>query len=417
MAVVHAFGELPDVAWRDPTGLSCAGFGACTVVTGAGDARFTEVERAVTVALGRVVSRAFTEGAPPPRAFGGFAFRPGAAARGSWIGFGDARFLLPRVTYVASGGRGWLGLARRDGEPLHEWDAAVERLVSLAAALDPPAPVAPPGPRAGRDPGPPDADLLRRLEAACAATDRGELDKVVVAHRVRLRVDTRLDASAVLARLLDENPRATVFAFHQGGRCFLGATPERLIARAGLAVMAEALAGSAARDGARAPETLLLSEKELTEHGFVVRDLADRLRPLCASLDVPRVPVLRAAREVVHLRTPIEGQLARSWHVLRLVERLHPTPAVGGTPTATALAWIERNEPSPRGWYASPVGWVDGSGDGDFVVAIRSGLLTDEEAELWAGAGIVAGSAPAAEAAEIRLKLTTFLSALGAARP
>jgi len=414
---LSAFGEPPDVAWRDPAGLACAGFGESAVVTAAGAARFAEVERAVSAELGRLVCRAFTDGAPPARVFGGFAFRPGAAAPPSWTGYGDARFVLPRVTYVASGGRGWLGLARRDGEPLSDWDTAAERLVSLAAAIDPSAALEPPGPRGGRELDSPDEDLVRRLQAACAATDGGELDKVVVAHRLRLGVEARPDVNAVLARLLAENPSATVFAFHHGGRRFLGATPERLIARQGRAVMAEALAGSAVRDGASAPEALLLSDKDLIEHGFVVRDLAEKLTPLCDAVDVPRVPVVRELREVVHLLTPIRGRLARPWHVLRLVERVHPTPAVGGTPTAAALAWLERNEPSPRGWYASPVGWVDGSGDGDFVVALRSGLLTDEGAELWAGAGIVAGSEPAAEAAEIRLKLGTFLSALGAARP
>ncbi len=413
VAVARAIGEPPTVAWRDPSGFGCVGFGVSAVVTATGPERFEEVERAVRAELDHLTSFAFTEGAPRARMFGGFAFGPGAAARAGWSEFGDARLVLPRITYVTSDGVGWWGLARRGDEPLLDWDVAAERL----GALEPLARAESAPPEARFAAVPPDDDLMRCLRSACAAVDRGELGKVVVAHRQRLRAELAPDVITVLSRLIAENPSATCFAFRVGECCFLGATPERLIARHRSSVVAEALAGSASRGAASDPGSLLVSDKDLTEHGFVVRDVAARLAPLCASLDVPLRPVLRELRDVVHLLTPITGKLSRDVNVIRLVERLHPTPAVGGTPTASALAWLDEHEPVPRGWYAAPVGWVDGSGDGDFVVALRSGLLSAEGAELWAGAGVVAGSDPVAEAGEIRLKLGTFLSALGAGGP
>jgi isochorismate synthase EntC len=98
--------------------------------------------------------------------------------------------------------------------------------------------------------------------------------------------------------------------------------------------------------------------------------------------------------------------------VLDLVAELHPTPAVGGAPRENALAWLRNHEGLERGWYAGPLGWLTPEGEGEFTVALRSLLLRDSEATLYAGAGIVAGSDPEAELVETRLKLRTALGAL-----
>jgi isochorismate synthase EntC len=115
---------------------------------------------------------------------------------------------------------------------------------------------------------------------------------------------------------------------------------------------------------------------------------------------------------VQHLHTPIAGTLGTPVHVLQLLERLHPTPAVAGTPTQTALEWINAHEASPRGWYAGPIGWFDRNGNGEFVVALRSALLTPDAAYVYAGAGIVAASDPYKEYQETELKMKTMLDAL-----
>jgi isochorismate synthase EntC len=119
-------------------------------------------------------------------------------------------------------------------------------------------------------------------------------------------------------------------------------------------------------------------------------------------------------KHLLHLRTPIQATLRAETHVLDLVERLHPTPAVGGVPTAAAMEWIGSREPFDRGWYAGAVGWLDAQGDGEFNVALRSGLVRGQSARLYAGAGIVRGSQSGAEYDETKLKLAAMLSSLRA---
>jgi menaquinone-specific isochorismate synthase len=151
--------------------------------------------------------------------------------------------------------------------------------------------------------------------------------------------------------------------------------------------------------------------------------LRDRLAPLCDRLEMPEAPRLLKVRNVQHLYTPVSGLLRQDSSPLRLVEALHPTPAVGGFPDEPALRFIEERERLDRGWYAGPFGWVDAHGNADFAVALRSGLLFEPEgdggfaaARLYAGCGIVGDSDPAAELDESRLKLRPMLAALGGVR-
>ena len=130
---------------------------------------------------------------------------------------------------------------------------------------------------------------------------------------------------------------------------------------------------------------------------------------------LPGTPRVAMARSVQHLETPVSGRLSTAGHVVDVVERLHPTPAVGGYPRDRALALIRELERFDRGWYAGPFGWIDIDGSGEFAVAIRSGLVSGCRASVFAGCGIVAGSVPAEEFAESRLKMRPMLAALGAA--
>jgi isochorismate synthase EntC len=123
---------------------------------------------------------------------------------------------------------------------------------------------------------------------------------------------------------------------------------------------------------------------------------------------------VRRLKHLLHLCSPIRARLSGELHVLELLERLHPTPAVGGVPTALALDWIEAHEPFDRGWYSGAIGWFDARGDGEFNVALRSGLIRDRQARLYAGAGVVRGSLAAAEYAETTLKLAALLGSLRA---
>ncbi len=277
--------------------------------------------------------------------------------------------------------------------------------------------VAQPQVRALDDP-PPDA-WRRAVTDIVAAISRGEIEKLVLARRSTLEADRPFDCGAVLRRLRDRYGAGTVFALADGDRCFLGATPELLVSLRGRDVRAVALAGSAPRgrgaveDGDRA-QALLADPKERREHAMVVRALEDALAPVCIELDVAPQPALLRLPDVQHLQTDLRGTLARSSTALDLVDRLHPTPAVGGVPRERALPLLRDYEPFDRGWFAGPLGWMDARGNGDFVVAIRSALIEGGRASLYAGCGIVAGSDAETEYEESRLKMRSMRWALGA---
>lgn len=247
---------------------------------------------------------------------------------------------------------------------------------------------------------------------------RGDLEKLVLARRVQIEAAQPFDPGAVLQRLRARYGASTLFALAKGARCFLGATPEHLISVYGRTVIAAALAGSTPRGRTPADDrarglALRADPKERREHAIVTQALVEVLRPLCASLDLPDKSELLQLPDVQHLHTPVQGVLAQPASVLELVEQLHPTPAVGGSPRAAVWPLVRRYEPFDRGWFAGPLGWVDGRGDGDFVVAIRSALLDGRRASLFAGCGIVAGSDAAREYDESELKLHAMRWALG----
>ena len=406
--------------WAPPDGLQLAGLGSAREITARGSARFGDVRRAAEE-LWRDVCLVKIQDAPAPRLLGGFAFQPQRAREVPWDVFGEARFVLPRIGYVRDERRAWLSLSiGRDELSIDLFRGVwndLERLrhellrrsetdfgeVSRAAAA----------PRLQAVQERPLSEWVALVEAIRAQIASGRFEKIVAARRAVLELDPAPDPVRVLGRLRVLAKTSTRFAVRRGSACFLGATPERLLSRRGRAVETEALAGSIrSGDAARARE-LLESRKERGEHAFVVRGLIDSLGPLAESIQHPGVPVVRELRHVYHLWTPLRALLNEPHHVLELIERVHPTPAVGGLPARAALDWIFRHEPDERGWYAGPVGWFDAEGDGEFAVALRSGVLDGERAHLYAGAGIVGASDALCEWAETRLKLASLVSGLG----
>jgi isochorismate synthase len=266
-------------------------------------------------------------------------------------------------------------------------------------------------------------DLVARTVAAMRAPG-SQLRKVVLSRQLHVELDGALDLSAVLRALRAGEPTCTVFAMPVPAGTFFGASPELLVARRGRRVTCHPLAGTVprgttARADADAQRRLAASGKEREEHRYVVDDVAAGLRPFCEELTVPPEPSLVAFRSVAHLGTRITGRLARPVPVLELLERLHPTPAVGGTPRDAALAAIAEGEPDDRRYWAGPVGWTDAAGDGEWMIGIRSALggartaasqRQRQDLTVRAGAGIVAGSDPDAEAAETNVKLATVLT-------
>jgi menaquinone-specific isochorismate synthase len=258
------------------------------------------------------------------------------------------------------------------------------------------------------------AGWQRLVEAIQGEIGRGGFQKIVAARRAVCQLEQAPAPEVVLARLGDIAHTCTRFALRHPGKLFLGATPEWLVRQHGRSVQTEAMAGSRRSAEPNAESQLLSSRKDLGEHALVVEEIVGALGPVATHLLVPSQPSVRRLRDILHLYTPIAATLTSDTHVIDLVERLHPTPAVGGTPHQAAQRWIAEHEPDERGWYASPVGWVNAAGDGQFVVALRSALLVDRLAHVFAGAGIVAESDAELEFEETELKLKAMLHALGA---
>ncbi|WP_275461253.1 isochorismate synthase [Streptomyces noursei] len=261
------------------------------------------------------------------------------------------------------------------------------------------------------------------VAAAVARLRNGELDKVVLARTLELTGAREPDLPAMLNRLARRDPAGYTFAVPSGpGRTLLGASPELLVSRSAGHLVANPLAGSAPRsadlaEDVRRAAALLDSAKDLHEHAVVVDAVRSALAPFCAHLDVPDRPTLVRTATMWHLSTTVTGTLADpTATALELASALHPTPAVCGTPTATARQVIAASEPFARGPYTGMVGWQDADGDGEWVVTIRCAEAHGRTLRLFAGAGVVADSTPEAETAETAAKFRTFLTAVGAAR-
>jgi menaquinone-specific isochorismate synthase len=266
-------------------------------------------------------------------------------------------------------------------------------------------------------------------DIVAGAVDRisaGGLGKVVLARQVDVTANRPFVIPDVLSRLRALYPTCMIFRIDG----FIGASPELLIERHGDRVESHPLAGTIGRSGDLANDEaliagLLASAKQRREHAYVIDGLRRSLGPLCASLDVPDKPTVLELRNVCHLATRLIGVLSPSPaqastvpaglevpSALQLVATVHPTPAVGGTPTDEAVAYIDAVEGFDRGRYAGPVGWMDAHGDGSWAIGLRSADVDGKRASMYAGVGLVAGSRPGPELEETQLKLQALLAAL-----
>ena len=261
-------------------------------------------------------------------------------------------------------------------------------------------------------------DWKRAVSKAVERISRGDLDKVVLARDLRVHAAAPIDPRWLLGQLAERYDRTWTFAV--GG--LVGATPELLVRRDQGLVLSRVLAGTIRRSGDDARDlalaaSLARSSKDLEEHEYAVRSVAESLAPHCSSVNVPETPFVLHLSNVMHLATDVAGVAADHATSLALAASLHPTAAVGGTPADVAVPLIGELEGMDRGRYAGPVGWMDSSGDGEWGIALRCGRFDDADPSamrLFAGCGIVAGSDPEAEAAEAEAKFLPMRDALTA---
>ncbi len=243
----------------------------------------------------------------------------------------------------------------------------------------------------------------------------GELDKVVLARDLLATLKEPLDVRAPLVRLAEEYP--SCWTFHVDG--FFGSTPEMLVRLERGLITSRVLAGTIRRSGDDERDlalaaSLARSSKDLEEHEYAVRSVAEALAPHCTSMNVPEAPFVLHLPNVMHLATDVTGVIKDEASALTLAASLHPSAAVGGTPTPKAVALIEEIEQLDRGRYAGPVGWIGASGDGEWGIGLRSAQIgaNGTQVRLFAGCGIVADSVPADELAESNAKLIPVRDAL-----
>ncbi len=441
--------------WEQPAERSALAARGCVLeVESSGPGRFREVSTRAREIFSRL---ALVGCEAPERAgpllVGGFSFAEHGSTASEWATHPAGRLVLPELLLSRSGDKCWCTVSRLiepGAPPEREWRELFEQLEAARAWqglgwLDPQCEqeVLPRG--GDLQPFPPGAEYRvvadrahsvyrQQVAAALEAIVGGEIEKVVLARSLEVFHSGRFELPRFLDRLRDTYPSCVTFAASRGAKSFIAASPERLVSLAGDTIESGALAGSAPRG--RTPEEderlgrdLRESKKNQAEHAAVVRAIRAALTEVCGAVEGPETPGLLRIEGIQHLCTPLRGRLSAEGRtvcrtVLDLVDRLHPTPAVGGLPREPALAWLERREALDRGWYAGPVGFLDASGGGEFWVALRSALIRNPEAggaegegtcaraRLFAGAGIVLGSDPELELRETRLKLRALLAPL-----
>jgi isochorismate synthase len=339
------------------------------------------------------------------------------------------RLVVPELLYVSDGRTARLVRTSSDPRALTATEAAelIGRRRSATAA--PRASGAETGSAAGSEldvtARPEPHRFVEAIAQALGEIATGRLSKVVLARCLDVKLPVAPAPEKVLGELPAPDRASMTFFVPLASGHFLGASPELIVARKGRDVTSRPMAGTArvgpARDaGGRiraGADALLGSPKNREEHRLLVEAIVETLRPRCSELEVPDEPEVVDWGTDARLGTSLQGRLAtgpdgRLPDALELLAELHPTPAVGGVPAPSALELITRLEPFGRGNWAGPVGWIDSTGDGTWMLGIRSITLRDRAARVWAGVGIVRGSDPEEELGETVLKLDPFVEAL-----
>ena len=382
----------------------------------------------ITLALERAIDCSPEPvGAGSLRMVGGFAFDLEGGQNNlspdgpsPWAGFPRGRYLLPEALLIRRENDLALTVVLL-AEPRSDVEALGNRLVDrlrfyLDKLDDDPQPE-----KQARCTGETEAPGHETWVELVRLTQKGmgpDISKVVLARTLQLTFDGPIALYPALNRLRSLYPSCISFLFHFPGLgSFLGATPERLVRLEGQEIYTEALAGTFPRGATEQEDQqqrrLFLSDrKERAEHQFVVDAIRDSLAPVTTQLEIPGEPGILSLRNVMHLLTPIRARLKEPIPPLTLAALLHPTPAVGVTAKREAREVIGRYEHQDRGWYSGVLSWIDSRGNGDFIVGLRSALLRDTTAYVFAGAGIVSASVPEKEWQETKLKMRPLIRAL-----
>ncbi|HZJ07894.1 MAG TPA: isochorismate synthase [Nocardioidaceae bacterium] len=394
-ALVALLPREENLAWVH-RGAGLVGWGAAAVIGTSGDDRFADA-----VSWWRTHSRAAVvrdEVRKPGTGlvgFGSFAFADEP---------GESVLVVPEVIVGRRGDTTWMTTIGRAA-------------ITTAPEVGPTQPPSPPSGVAFVDGALSGTAWEGVVAEAVGRINDGDLEKVVLARDLVATADQDIDVRWPLQRLVESYPMC--WTFHVAG--LFGATPEMLVRRERGLVTSRVLAGTIRRTGDDEHDlalaaTLARSSKDLEEHEYAVRSVAEALAPHCTSMNVPESPFVLHLPNVMHLATDVAGVVENvgdeAASSLELAEALHPSAAVGGTPTEVAKSLITEIEGMDRGRYAGPVGWMDAAGDGEWGIALRSAEVAGRTVRLFAGCGIVASSDPEAELAEAQAKFVPVRDAI-----
>ncbi|WP_163971531.1 isochorismate synthase [Oceanobacillus halotolerans] len=262
------------------------------------------------------------------------------------------------------------------------------------------------------------AKWKKTVQQATEMMKQKKAEKIVLARELQLTLTKQANIAAVLQRLMATQETSYVFAFEKEDRCFVGATPERLVKLEENQLFSACLAGTAPRGKTKEEdeaisEQLWYDSKNRQEHDYVVQMIKQAVMSSCEAIEIPEEPIVYSLRNMHHLFTPVAATLKEEHSIFQVMKKLHPTPALGGAPRNVALDFIREQELLDRGWYGAPIGWLDHNENGEFAVAIRSSLIQGDHASLFAGCGIVADSDPETEYEETNIKFSPMLAVLG----
>ncbi|MGM0847309.1 MAG: isochorismate synthase [Bacillota bacterium] len=405
--------------WKDKENNTViAGLGSTYMVrSDSEDNRYISIENEWKRLIGDAVIESDKEIAGTgPLLFGGFSFDPSVKRSKEWSDFSHGIFQMPTFMLTVTGhdcylttnilctpqdDEGLLDIIEKKQEELLEQNGISSSKLNLLEAVE----IAP-------------EEWKTALEDVVSQLKNRDMEKVVLARKMLMSFKDRPHSDEVIQNLWNEQQDSFIFSLEVANSCFLGASPERLVKKAGDEILSTCLAGSIARGSTPEEdyilgESLLQDEKNLYEHNLVVEMIREVLQQYCEEVEMANEPVLMKVRDIQHLFTPVKGKARRDTSILKFIAQLHPTPALGGVPREMAMSTIKHAEKMDRGLYAAPMGWMDSYGNGEFAVAIRSGLIHKDEAYLFSGCGVVADSTADSEYRETQIKFKPMFRALG----
>ena len=312
----------------------------------------------------------------------------------------ESHLIIPSVVVGARGAKSWLTWIGEQEAPILQ--ASATELISPQYSW--------------QDGTLPATQWQEQVAVALTAIQGGEAEKIVLARDLIATADGAIDARLILQNLAQEYPKT--WSFSVAG--LVGATPELLLRLNRGMVTSRVLAGTIIKTGDDEKDltlaaSLARSSKDLEEHSYAVKSVADVLATFCPSTNVPDSPFVLHLANVMHLATDVTGAIDNTSDridAFAILEKLHPSAAVCGTPTDIAARIIGELEGMSRGRYAGPIGWIDAEGDGEIGIALRCGEISGEQIRLFAGCGIVSESNPAKELAESQAKFLPMINAL-----